>query len=255
MEQHTKKKAAKSFRSVFEMQKCYMRFDATAGVSQYVVDDFTSLVPVKNSQVVYNTVESNKVIAMGKEPVEDCTFQDGIITLCGIGTLKKSKGFDRLINIHAKLIEEGKNIRTLILGDGSEADNLKQLATDLKVNDTVVFLGYQTNPYKYLSKSDIFVCTSYAEGFSTAATEALILGVPVCTVEVSGMKEMLGDENQYGLVTKNDTQDLLIHIKTLIDNQGLLKEYKERAKERGKQFVTKEAVKKTEEFLLSVYNE
>ena len=71
--------------------------------------------------------------------------------------------------------------------------------------DTYVdFLGYQTNLYKYVAKCDLFVCASHAEGFSTAATEALILGVPVCTVEVSGMKEMLGENNEYGIITEND---------------------------------------------------
>ena len=51
----------------------------------------------------------------------------------------------------------------------------------------VDLIGYDINPYKYMSKCDLFVCASYAEGFSTAATEALVLGLPVCTVNVSGM--------------------------------------------------------------------
>ena len=69
---------------------------------------------------------------------------------------------------------------------------MKRLADELGIADVVTLLGYQTNPYKYVAKCDLFVCASFAEGFSTAATEALIVGTPVCTVEVSGMKEMLG---------------------------------------------------------------
>ena len=44
--------------------------------------------------------------------------------------------------------------------------------------------------------------------FSTAATEALIVGTPVCTVEVSGMKEMLGENDEYGIVTENSEEAL-----------------------------------------------
>ena len=74
------------------------------------------------------------------------------------------------------------------------------------MESTVTLLGYQTNPYKYVAGCDLFVCSSYAEGFSTAATEALIVGTTVCTVEVSGMKEMLGENNEYGIVTENSEE-------------------------------------------------
>ena len=71
-------------------------------------------------------------------------------------------------------------------------------------------MGYQTNPYKYLAKCDLFVCSSHSEGFSTAATEALIVGVPVCSVEVSGMREMLGENNEYGVITPKLKKEAMI---------------------------------------------
>ena len=114
------------------------------------------------------------------------------------------------------------------------------------------FLGYQTNPYKYVSKCDMFVCASLAEGFSTAATEALIVGTPVCTVEVSGMKEMLGENNEYGIVTENSEEALYQGIKRLLDDPALLAHYKKQAKERGKVFSTEATVKAVEEMLLSL---
>lgn len=252
VEQHTLKKMAKSFRTINEMKKCYMRFDATACVSQFVFDEFTGLVPVHNPRVIYNTIERDYIISMGKEAVEDGIFQEDIITLCGVGTLKKSKGFDRLIHVHSRLIREGKRIRTIILGDGPESDSLQELTKDLGMTDSIRFLGYQTNPYKYLSRSDIFVCTSYAEGFSTAATEALILGVPVCTVEVSGMKEMLGNNNEFGIVTHNDDEDYYVQLRSLVENAIKMMEYKKRAQKRGEMFATRETVEKTEEFLLGI---
>ena len=117
--------------------------------------------------------------------------------------------------------------------------------------DTVTFLGYQTNPYKYVSRCDLFVCASHAEGFSTAATEALILGTPVCTVEVSGMREMLGD-NEYGLITENDEESLYQGIKTLLDDPKLLAHYRAQAALRGKKFSTVETVKAVEQMLLNL---
>ena len=118
----------------------------------------------------------------------------------------------------------------------------------------MTFLGYQTNPYKYVAKCDLFVCASFAEGFSTAATEALIVGTPVCTTEVSGMREMLGD-NEYGIITENDEEALYEGIKDLLDHPEKLAHYKEKAIERGKRFSTEETVKAVEEMLLKLAGE
>ena len=120
------------------------------------------------------------------------------------------------------------------------------------MTDCVTFLGYQTNPYKYVSKCDLFVCASHSEGFSTAATEALIVGTPVCTVEVSGMKEMLGENNEWGVVTENSEEALYQGIKRLLDNPAELAHYKEKAAERGKNFSTEETVKAVEKMLLEL---
>ena len=110
-------------------------------------------------------------------------------------------------------------------------------------------LGYQTNPYKYMKKCDIFVCSSFAEGFSTAASEALILGIPVCTVKVAGMEEMLGRQNEWGIVTENDEVALYEGIKTLIVDPDLLNHYRSTAQERGKFFSTEKTVMAVESLL------
>lgn len=112
------------------------------------------------------------------------------------------------------------------------------------------FWGYQTNPYKYVSKCDLFVCASHAEGFSTATTEALIVGTPVCTVNVSGMQEMLGKDNEFGVIVENDEEALYRGIKTLLDDSSLLKHYKEMAIQRGKEFSTSKTVNAVQEMLI-----
>ena len=120
------------------------------------------------------------------------------------------------------------------------------------MDEKVKFLGYQLNPYKYVAKCDLFVCASFAEGFSTAATEALIVGTPVCTVEVSGMKEMLGENNEYGLVVENNEEALYQGIKKLLDDPELLKHYKKKAAERGKMFSTEKTVNAVQDMLMSL---
>ena len=76
-----------------------------------------------------------------------------------------------------------------------------------------------------------------SKGFSTAATEELIVGTPVCATQVSGMDELLGD-NEFGLITENDEEALYAGIKQLLDDPKLLERYRQQAKRRRTDFST-----------------
>lgn len=247
IQQETTARATGSFRSEREAVECYNRFDKIVCVSEYVKKDFCSILPIKVPvEVLYNTNESEKIIALSKEPVTDIVFPERTVKLVGVGKLLKSKGFDRLIRITDKLIRDGFNTELYVLGTGPEEAALKQQITELGLSDKIHLLGYQNNPYKYVAKCDLFVCASFAEGFSTAATEALIVGTPVCTVDVSGMKEMLGENNEYGIVTENSEETLYNGIKTLIASDDLITYYKKQAIKRGQAFNTQTTVSNTQ---------
>ena len=201
------------------------------------------------NMVLYNTNESAALLTKASEPA--ALPGDGF-RWCGVGKVTANKGYDRMIRIQKRLIDHGYKTHLCILGEGAQRAELEKLAEDCGVTDSVSFLGYQTNPYKYVSKCDLFVCASHSEGFSTAATEALIVGTPVCTVEVSGMKEMLGENNEWGIVTENDEEALYQGIKRLLDDPKLLAHYKEMAAQRGKTFSTENTVKAVEDMLLSL---
>ncbi len=253
VEQHTKQVAAKAFRSYAESKNCYEIFHQTVCVSEYVKQDFQNLYPTVSPVCVrYNTNETEQILEKMKEPVEPGIFREGEIRLCGVGKLMPSKGFDRIARIHKRLWDEGYPVHTYILGEGPERGRLDDYIKENCLEDSFTLLGYQTNPYKYVANCDLFVCASTAEGFSTAATEALIVGTPVCTVDVSGMKEMLGENNAYGVVTDNSEESLYQGIKGLLDDPSLLAYYREKAVERGKKFSTKETVCAVEKMLLDL---
>ena len=252
IEQHTTQKAALSFRTPAEAIRCYNRFHQTVCVSDTVKQDFCRIFDFqKPCRVLYNTNESEQIRSLANEQVEQGTFDDQKIKLVCVGKLSKNKGTDRLLRIHHRLKNEGFPTHLYLLGVGPLEQELRNYARENGLEESVTFLGYQTNPYRYVAKCDLFVCASHAEGFSTAATEALILGTPVCTVEVSGMREMLGD-NEYGLITENDEEALYQGIKTLLDDPELLAHYRAQAALRGEKFSTTKTVKAVEQMLLNL---
>lgn len=247
VEQHTKALAAQSFRSYAESARCYGRFHRTVCVSEYVKQDFMGLYPeLKNVCVLYNTNETAQILEQSREPVEPGIFRPGEIRLCGVGKLMPIKGFDRIARIHKRLRDEGYPVHTYILGEGTERERLETYIRENALEDTFTLLGYRTNPYKYVAGCDLFLCASTAEGFSTAATEALIVGTAVCTVDVSGMKEMLGEHNEYGIVTENSEDALYEGVRSLLDQPQMLRHYRDMAVLRGKDFRTDATVKAVE---------
>jgi glycosyltransferase involved in cell wall biosynthesis len=249
VEQHTISALAQSFRKSREAIKCYNKFDQTVCVSEYVKNDFSSILDFKKPIcVLYNTIESDKILKFSELPCQ-IVFVKDTFNLIAVGTLKKSKGYQRLLSVVLKLINDGFHLHLYILGIGNLKPELDQFIQQNKLTHNVTFLGYDENPYKYVSKADLFVCASYSEGFSTAATEALIVGTPVCTVDVSGMKEMLGENSEYGIVVENSEEGLYQGIKKLLLDKELLAHYKKQAKLRGSFFSKEKTVKAVEEML------
>ena len=117
------------------------------------------------------------------------------------------------------------------------------------MQDSFKFLGFQENPYKFMKNCDLYVCSSRREGFSTAVTEALILGIPVVSTDCSGAKELLGKNNEYGVVTNNNTQDLYLGIKDILNCNELLNHYKKQAIKRGALFSKKNTLEAVEKLL------
>lgn len=250
---HDESEFSIGFRNVSEAGKLYKKFDQCVYVSNEVKNQFLKICNRKDGNLVlYNTIESSIILEKADEIIKNKIFNKNKgIKLIAVGKIIPVKGFDRLARIHKRLITEGYRIHTFILGVGEEKTTIEKYILKEKVADTFHFLGYETNPYKYVKDSDLFICSSLSEGFSTAITEALILGTPVVSTNVSGVRDQLGD-NEYGIITKNNEVSLYKGIKYLLDNPDILQHYKYKAKERGKSFRKEETVSLVEKMFVEL---
>lgn len=188
------------------------------------------------TEVVYNVVNKKALIEASREN-QDLIKSNEYLNIVSVGRFTNShKGFDRLLRIHNKLIAEGLYHKLYIIGDGENRKDLESLIQD----DYVILPGFVDNPYKYVKNADLFVCSSYKEGYSTAVTEALILGVPVISTEVSGARKLIN--NGCGTVCDNDEEALYNAIKQALTNKAFLEEYKQKAIERSEQFSMQKSI-------------
>ena len=138
------------------------------------------------------------------------------------------------------------------MGSGEKEPDLKKRISDAVAEGWFHLAGFQTNPYGYIKNADLFVCPSYQEGLSTAVTEAILLGVPVVSTDVSGAKEILGKNDEYGIVTENSEEGLYIGVRKMLSEEDRLKHYRQKASERADCFVPEHTVSLTEAFFFRI---
>lgn len=240
----------KIFGSAEEEKKCYEKFDAIVCVAETMKESFIKKYGMAEKvHVLYNPLDFESVIKKSAEKT-DFNFGDGMKFVLA-GTFIKIKGFDRFVKVCKRLKDDGEHFSALIMGDGEEKENIKKIIAETNLGDTVKILDFQTNPYKYIAHSDVYVCSSYAEGYSTAVSESVALNVPVITTECSGMREIFG-ENECGIICENSEDGLYNAMKKVLNDPSLLKKFSAEEKKRANDFSLNKRMKAIEDFIESV---
>ena len=257
IELNTPKLAALGFRSIKEAQIAYDNFDNVVAVSHNVKESFLKQICLNHDiEILYNTNETGEILNKSMLPINDKRFiKDSTPNICSVAKLMKTKGFDMLLNVHKRLLAEKLVHRVYILGIGEEKTFLESQIKISGLQDSFILLGFDENPYKYVANCDLYVCSSRREGFSTAVTEALIVGTPVVSTNCSGAKELLGDNNEYGIVVDKNEEGIYQGIKKLLCDKKLLAHYRAQAKLRGSYFNKEKTVAAVEKMFEEILNE
>ena len=123
----------------------------------------------------------------------------------------------------------------VITSTQSTEEDVNAKIEEYGLKDHVHLLGYDTNPYKYVSKMDVFICASYNEGYSTAVTESIVVGTPVITTDCPGMSEILGDSGA-GIIVENSYEGLRDITEALLTGKIDIQSLKLNAIKRAKHF-------------------
>lgn len=230
-------------------KKSYEKYDMIVGVSETVSDAIKRLYGLPNVTTVYNPVDSAQIKLMSRQVINIEKSSDKTL-IVSTGRLVPQKGFDRLIRIMSRLKSEGINAELWILGEGIERPELNALIEQLGIQEYIKLLGFEKNPYAFMSKADLFICSSRSEGYSTAVTEAIILGLPVITTSCSGMEEILGKNGEYGIITKNNEKALGDAIIDTLTTPGRLQELKHKSENRRSYFDISARIHDIENILL-----
>lgn len=230
----------------------FFGFDKIMVISEHIQKDFENQAgneeELKKIVRIYNPLDTEEILTKAELGQSQFPFIDSVPIFVSVGTVFPQKGFDRLLKVHKKLLEEGFGHRILILGDGYDFENIKRLKTELGVDETAMMLGFMDNPYPYIKSADFFVLSSRYEGFPTVLYEAITLGKPIVATDVSGVREML-NEGELGLIVENSEEGIYGGMKRMLTEPELAKTYQNKILNFTHPFSLENSVKKIEEIL------
>lgn len=237
------------FKDVSVEKSTYEKFDKIIAVSKVVKESFIkkyNYIDENKVIIKYNPIDENVIKEKALEKIENSNKEK--MTICTVGRLSHQKGYDRLLNVVKKLKDHNIDVNVWIIGVGAEEENLKKYIIKNKL-ENVKLLGYKKNPYSYIKNADIFVSSSRAEGFSTVISEAIILEKVIVATDCAGTKEMLGENNEYGIVTLNSEEDFYNGLYKILTDKDLYEKYRIKIKERKSMFNFKKSVLEIESLL------
>ncbi len=191
------------------------------GVSQDLVENFS--IPRDIITKINNPYEIDNIHFLSKEMIdEEWLNNDAYQTIINVGSLTKQKGHDILVKTFARLIHKFKNLRLIIIGEGMERQSILSLIKELRIEDFVKLTGLKENPYAYMSRADIFVLSSFYEGFPNVLVEAMICGCPVVSTKCkSGPEEIIEDGQSGFLIPPGDIEALEKTIQKVLESPNL----------------------------------
>ena len=262
----------------FLIKHFYNKADYVVAVSSHIKKDLVENFNISEEKVkvIYNPFDIKAIESLMKEEIEDeykFIFEKPVII--NAGRLTEQKGQWHLIKSFYEVKKTNPDCNLVILGQGELEEDLKRLTKELGIEDSVFFLGFQKNPFKFIHNADIFALTSLFEGFPMCLAESMVCKTPIISVDCkSGPREMLYNDADiskcankvehatFGVLSSpfDDTTDFSTNINSqekefakglveLLNDRGLREEYRSKASKRVKDFDVANILKQWESII------
>lgn len=225
--------------------------DKIIAVSKSTKKDLKQIfnVPAKKVQVIYEAAQVEKITVKNKKLDSLKKFKLPRKYIFFIGSLEPRKNLLTLVRSYKKLIGQGAEFKdySLIIAGGKsyKHEDLFNEIKELKLNKHVKYLGYVTHNQKIelMKKASCFAFPSAYEGFGLPVLEAMALGTPVVTTNVSSLPEIIGKAAL--LVDPEDELQLTEALKQVLSSVKLQQKLKKAGLKRAREFTWESSAKET----------
>jgi glycosyltransferase involved in cell wall biosynthesis len=170
--------------------------------------------------------------ATGNDVRAELGIPPGAPVIGTVSVLRPQKALDVLLRAAKQLVDEFPDLRVLIAGEGDRRFALEELAQQLGLHDTVMFLGVRTDVPDVLAALDIAVSSSDFEGSPLSVMEYMEAARPVVATRVGGVPDLIDDGIQGLLVGPQDPAAFADAVAQLLRDPDRARQMGERGRER-----------------------
>ena len=240
----------KSFQPVIEF--AINQSNAVTAVSESLKDDTYKFFDIKkNIKVIPNFIDPT--LYRFAEDIElRAQFAERTeVIITHISNFRKVKRVEDVIRIFEG-VQQQLSAKLLLVGDGPELHQVKNLARELEISDKVFFLGKSKRIEQITSISDVFLLPSETESFGLVALEAMASGVAVVSSNVGGLAEVNKDGVTGFLNDVGDIEGMIASVLTILKDKDTLARFKTNALEHSQKFELNKIVPVYENLYLSL---
>lgn len=199
--------------------------------------------------VIINAIPTEEILIKAKASINDLPQQKPIFV--SVGRLHTRKGYHKLMEAHARLIQEGFPHSIVIIGDGEEKPQLLQQREQLGVKDSFIFIGNKMNPYPYIAQSDFFIMPSESEAWPLVIAEAMTLQKPIIATDTGDVSKMIEDRKT-GYLIQYNTEEMYQSMKEFLTNEQLPNSLKHNLEIMDNPFDSKKIFDKVENLIINL---
>lgn len=197
----------------------------------------------KKTSIIYNPV-SETVFHLQEEPKEN--------VIISVGKLDGQKNQKMLINAFASIAEDFPDWKLVIYGEGPQREALEFRIKNLELRKQILLPGRCETVIEEMNRAKVFAFSSDFEGMSNAILEAVCVGLPVVTTNVSGAKELVKEGEGGFVVPIRDEKALANALHKILSNKELRERMAQANKARAKDFKQDMIVNQWEELIKKI---
>ncbi|MCI5674606.1 MAG: polysaccharide pyruvyl transferase CsaB [Firmicutes bacterium] len=179
----------------------------------------------KNIDVLYNGIDLKKKENMvsREEFLDRYNIPNNGLKIGIMARLEEVKDHKTFLRAAAEFLKTN-DADFLIGGGGALLDELRELASELKIEDKVYFLGEVKDPHSFMNAIDINVLSSLSESFPYVILEGGKHHLPMIATEVGGIPKLIKDDITGYLFKPGDYKNLAKHLLNLAHDENKRKE-------------------------------
>jgi glycosyltransferase involved in cell wall biosynthesis len=202
--------------------KFYRKYDCICPVSDIMHQLLDEQIPEFSEKyyTVWDIINPVVTRELSKQPVPRLRTTPSEYVFVTTGRLHPQKGYELAVEAAAFLQKNGLKFKWYFIGEGLERGKIERLISSYGLQQSVVLLGLQTNPYPYMAQADVYVQTSRFEGFGMTVAEAKILGLPIVSTNFEVIYDQIVHEKN-GLIAEMDGEKIGEQILRLVQDDQL----------------------------------